>query len=56
MALVLKVLSKGRSLTEAAQDAGFSSSAHLSTAFRGLFGLAPSRLVALGVRVDFISP
>lgn len=56
MALVLKVLSKGRSLTEAAQEAGFSSSAHLSTAFRGLFGLAPSRLLALGVQVDFVSP
>lgn len=35
----------GASLTDAAQAAGFASSAHLSTAFRDMFGMMPSELV-----------
>lgn len=36
----------GASLTSAAHDAGFASSAHLSTAFRDMFGMPPSALLA----------
>lgn len=52
MALVADALSDGVSLTVAAHDAGFSSSAHLSTAFRKMFGLSPSRLLKAGVRFE----
>lgn len=52
MAVVMRALSEGWSLTEAAYEAGFASSAHLSAAFRDMFGLAPSALVALGVRIE----
>ena len=38
-------LVRGASLTEASLDAGFSSSAHFSAAFRDMFGMAPSLLV-----------
>jgi len=37
----------GAALTDAAHAAGFSSSAHLSTAFKDMFGMAPSQLLAL---------
>lgn len=47
MALVVRSMSKGRSMTDAAHQAGFASSAHLSAAFRAMFGLSPSRLAAL---------
>lgn len=36
----------GANLTEAAHDAGFSSSAHFSSAYRAMFGLTPSAFVA----------
>jgi AraC-like DNA-binding protein len=52
MALVLRALSAGATLTAAAQDAGFASSAHFSVAFRRMFGLAPSRLLAVGAVLD----
>lgn len=52
MARVMVALSGGQSLTDAAMDAGFASPSHLSTTFKAMFGIAPSRLVALGVRVD----
>jgi methylphosphotriester-DNA--protein-cysteine methyltransferase len=51
-AIVMRELSRARSLTEAAQSAGFASSAHLSAAFKAMFGLAPSTLLALGVSLD----
>lgn len=51
MAQVMRGLDAGQSLTEAALDAGFSSSAHLSTAFRDLFGLSPSMLMAANLRL-----
>lgn len=56
MALVMRALGEGQTLTEAAHEAGFASSAHLSTSFRAMFGLAPSRLAALGPRIDFAEP
>ncbi len=41
---VVRVAATGISLTEAAHAAGFASSAHLSSSFRDMFGLAPSEL------------
>lgn len=52
MACVARHLSERRTLTEAAYSAGFASSAHLSTAFSGMFGLAPSDLLKAGVVFD----
>ncbi|WP_394843194.1 helix-turn-helix domain-containing protein [Pendulispora brunnea] len=39
-------LTRGGDLTSAAMDAGFSSSAHFSSAFHAMFGVPPSRLYA----------
>jgi len=50
MLRVADLLQAGESLTTAALDAGFSSSSHLSSAFRDMFGLPPSALVAAGAR------
>ncbi len=55
MALVMLGLSRKRSLTEVAHDSGFASSAHLSAAFRGMFGLSPSELMKSGAQIDFDS-
>lgn len=41
----LSLVGAGASLTRAAHEAGFSSSAHFSTAYRALFGLKPSAVV-----------
>lgn len=50
MAVVARALAEGQTLTNAALDAGFSSSAHLSAAFRTMFGIKPSQLVAAKAR------
>jgi AraC-like DNA-binding protein len=47
MAAVARAAAAGAPLTRAALDAGFASSAHLSAAFRAMFGLPPTGL-ALG--------
>jgi AraC-like DNA-binding protein len=47
MGLAMSSLASGANMTEAAYDAGFSSSAHFSHQFRRMFGLAPSALMAL---------
>jgi len=52
MAMVMRNISAGVSLTDAALAAGFSSSAHLSTAFKAMFGLSPSDVLSLGVTID----
>jgi len=52
MAAVMRQLAAGSSLTEAAHAAGFASSAHLSSSFKRLFGLAASALLARGVAID----
>ena len=52
MAAVMRAVAGGDSLTEAAHAAGFSSSAHLSSTFKRMFGLTASDLLALGVTID----
>lgn len=52
MAVVMQAIAGGESLTAAAHGAGFASSAHLSSAFRAMFGLAPSELIGLGVEIE----
>jgi AraC-like DNA-binding protein len=46
MRIALKYALQGSSLTEAAMEAGLSSSAHLSTAFKDMFGITPSQLIS----------
>lgn len=41
-------LGRGRSITEAAHDAGFADAAHFTRTFRSMFGLSPSEAVGLG--------
>jgi AraC-like DNA-binding protein len=41
-----RAVAQGESLTDAAHSAGFSSSAHFSSAFRDMFGMMPSELFA----------
>jgi len=53
MAVVLRVVSGGGTLTTAAFEAGFSSSAHLSSTFRAMFGLTLSSLISLGSSIEF---
>jgi AraC-like DNA-binding protein len=52
MAVVAALLQQGCSLTQAALASGFSSSAHLSSAFHDMFGLSPSSLLALDIQLD----
>jgi AraC-like DNA-binding protein len=52
MAAVMRTVAGGGSLTEAAHAAGFSSSAHLSSTFKRMFGLTASDLLSLGVAID----
>ena len=52
MALVMRTIGDGGSLTNAALTAGFSSSAHLSASFKRMFGLSASDIIALGVTID----
>lgn len=47
MGVVAEVLSRGGNLTDAALEAGFSGSAHLSSTFRTMFGIKPSDLLAM---------
>jgi len=49
MGVALRSMAKGTSLTAAAYEGGFSSSAHFSAAFREMFGMEPSRLARLGL-------
>ena len=47
----IRSLACGETLTDAAHEAGFSSSAHLSATVRYMFGLTPSTLKRTGVRI-----
>jgi methylphosphotriester-DNA--protein-cysteine methyltransferase len=49
MGVALRSMAKGASLTDAAYEGGFGSSAHFSSAFREMFGMEPSRLARLGM-------
>ncbi len=51
MAIVAAQIAAGHSLTHAAHEAGFASSAHLSSTFKEMFGLPPSALVATGMHL-----
>lgn len=51
MSLIARCLSEGSNLTEAALHAGFSSSAHLSTAFKDMFGIRPSDLASWSIEL-----
>lgn len=42
MKIVIRYVANGKSLTEAALDAGFTDSAHFSRAFKNMFGITPS--------------
>lgn len=46
MGAAMRAMVRGDTLTTAALDAGFSSSAHFSATFREMFGMEPSRLAA----------
>lgn len=46
MGHVVRALANGENLTTAAHASGFASSAHLSAAFKRMFGLRPSDLIA----------
>lgn len=46
MGAAMRAVVNGETLTNAALDAGFASSAHFSAAFRQMFGMEPSRLAA----------
>ena len=52
MAVMMRALHDGNTLTQAAMIAGFASSAHLSSTFRRMFGIAPSDVLALGATID----
>lgn len=52
MAVVMRTVAAGGNLTEAAHAAGFSSSAHLSSAFKRMFGMSVSHLLSTDVRID----
>lgn len=47
MGAAVRSMQRGASLTQASMDAGFSSPAHFSSAYRQLFGMEPSRLATL---------
>lgn len=49
---VSRRFAEGESLTLAAHEAGFVDSAHMSRAFRHCFGIAPSRVLSGGTRVQ----
>jgi AraC-like DNA-binding protein len=51
MASVMRSIAKGENLTTAALHAGFASSAHLSSAFKQMFGLTASDILAMGVSI-----
>ena len=52
MALVMRTIAEGGSLTDAAMAAGFSSPAHLSSSFKRMFGLSASDIIGLGLSID----
>jgi len=56
MGTAMRAAARSKSLTEAAHEAGFSSSAHFSAAFRDMFGMEPSRLLRAGLERRYLPP
>jgi len=56
MGAAIAAAAAGLSLTDAAHQAGFSSAAHFSSAFRAMFGLAPSDLVRAQLEITPLNP
>jgi AraC-like DNA-binding protein len=54
MVIVMHHISQGHSLTYAAHSVGFASSAHLSAAFKTMFGIQPSSFISLGAQFKFV--
>ena len=52
MGCAVRAMTAGESLTDAALHAGFSSSAHFSSAFREMFGMPPSRLTQARLQIE----
>lgn len=52
MKSVVEFVAAGQTLTDAALNAGFSDSAHLSRAFRNMFGIKPSFLFSRSTRLN----
>jgi AraC-like DNA-binding protein len=52
MGAAVRSMTAGQTLTEAALAAGFASSSHFSTAFREMFGLAPSQFAAARLTIQ----
>jgi AraC-like DNA-binding protein len=46
-----RAIAEGANLTDASAEAGFASPSHFSDAFRTLFGLSATALLATGVRI-----
>ena len=49
MAIVMRAVAQGKSLTTAATESVFSSSAHMSSTFNAMFGISASEVIAMGV-------
>jgi AraC-like DNA-binding protein len=54
MSVVARALGRNTGLTDAAHEAGFSSSAHLSSTFRTMFGITPSSLLSARAKIECI--
>ncbi len=52
MRTAIGTMARGETLTAAAMDGGFASSAHFSAAFRAMFGMEPSRLAKGGLAME----
>ena len=52
MGCAVRAMAAGTPLTNAAHQAGFSSSAHFSTAFSAMFGMPPSRLARMPLGIE----
>ncbi|MEO1269995.1 MAG: AraC family transcriptional regulator [Myxococcota bacterium] len=52
MSIVMHHVARGETLTTTAYAAGFASSAHLSTTFKAMFGISPSRVLAMRPEFD----
>ncbi|MFO1371919.1 MAG: AraC family transcriptional regulator [Candidatus Competibacteraceae bacterium] len=54
MRVVVALIAKGNTLTDAALEAGFADSSHFSRAFRNMFGITPSSLFGRAADVQIV--